>query len=157
MALVNLYFSGERWQSFSMHSLTASCHSKFVYCFSFTLGNFLTRHCAPNPKFTDVGYRRLYSFPKSNEIFLTTVVLATNTLGLTIRWYSPGNIIFNFSCKKTEWIICLKDWQKRLQFHCKCSWKFQMYWKHWIFKSFFNSLKCFCTQFSCWQNFLSNH
>ena len=38
MVLVNLYFSGERWQSFAVHSLIASCHSKFMHYFLIYIG-----------------------------------------------------------------------------------------------------------------------
>ena len=119
--------------------------------FWFTVGNFWIKDCARNPTFTDAGGRRLFSLPKSNDIFLTTVVLASRTLGLAIRWYSPLNISFNFSCNKAELIICLKDWQKRLQFHWQCSWKFQMYYKDLISRSFFKSLK---SQASNFMNFI---
>ena len=73
-----------------------SCLSKFIHFFLI-----LIKDCAPNPTFTDAGEKIFSSLLRYYDIIITTVVLASRTLGLTILWYNPCNISFNSSYKKT--------------------------------------------------------
>ena len=103
-ALVNLFFSRERSQSFSMNYARTLWAAFLNLCtsFWFTVGNLLIKDSAPKSNIYWCWQLKIFFLTQINEIILTTVVLVFRTLGLTFvllyrLWYSLYNISFNFS------------------------------------------------------------